>query len=253
MRVLILGGTTEATRLCELISARKNMATTLSLAGRTTNPAPQPVPVRIGGFGGAEGLADYLAYQKIDVLIDASHPFAERISANATEAARQAKVRLVILTRAPWAKVEGDRWTEVDDLAAAAQALGEAPRRVLLTSGRLGLAAFEAAPQHDYLIRTIDPPEALSLPYARIIFDRGPFSEGAERLLMEAEKIEVLVTKNSGGAATYGKIGAARSLGLPVVIIRPPARPEGLMMHDPQEVMNFIDGHQTASGADRGV
>ncbi len=253
MRVLILGGTTEATQLCELISARKNMSTMLSLAGRTTNPAPQPVPVRIGSFGGAEGLADYLTQQKIDVLIDASHPFAERISANATEAAKQAKVALMILTRAPWTKIEGDHWIEVDDLAAAASALGETPRRVLLTSGRLGLAAFETAPQHDYLIRTIDPPEALSLPRAKIILDRGPFSESAERMLMADEKVEVLVTKNSGGAATYGKIAAARALGLPVVMVRPPVRPDGLTLHDPQEAMRFIEAHQTRSGADRGV
>jgi precorrin-6A/cobalt-precorrin-6A reductase len=253
MRVLILGGTTEATKLCELIAGRKNIAATLSLAGRTMSPAPQPVPVCVGGFGGAEGLALYLIEQKINVLIDATHPFAERISANATAAAKIANVSLVILTRAPWTQVEGDDWIEVEDLAAAASALGENPRRVLLTSGRLGLAAFEAAPQHDYLIRTIDPPEALTLPRAKIILDRGPFSEGAERMLMRDEKIEVLVTKNSGGTATYGKIAAARSLGLPVVIIRPPSRPDGLTLHDPQEVMRFIEAHHASSGADRGV
>jgi precorrin-6A/cobalt-precorrin-6A reductase len=253
MRVLILGGTTEATKLCELIAARKNMSTTLSLAGRTAHPAPQSVPVRIGGFGGADGLAAYLTQQKINVLIDASHPFAERISANAIAAAQLAGVSLITLTRAPWAQIEGDNWTETGDLAAAALALGEAPRRVFLTSGRLGLAAFEAAPQHDYLIRTIDPPEALSLPHARIILDRGPFSESAERVLMSEEKIEVLVTKNSGGDATYGKIAAARSLGLPVVMIRPPPRLDGLTLHDPQEVMRFIEAHPTASGVDRGV
>jgi len=253
MRVLILGGTAEATQLCELVAASKKVPAIFSLAGRTANPAPQPVPVRIGGFGGAEGLANYLREQRIDVLIDASHPFAERISANATAAAGLAKVSLVVLTRAPWAQVEGDRWTEVDDLDAAALALGEEQRRVLLTSGRLGLAAFESAPQHDYLIRTIDPPEAMSLPHARIILDRGPFSESAERMLMSDEKIEVLVTKNSGGAATYGKIAAARSLGLPVIMVRPPARPEGLMLHDPHEVMRFIETHQAPSGMDRGV
>ena len=103
------------------------------------------------------------------------------------------------------------------------------------------------------MIPTIDPPEALSLPHARIILDRGPFSEGAERMLMADAKIEVLVTKNSGGAATYGKIAAARALGLPVVVVRPPARPEGLTLHDPQEVIRFIEAHSTRSGADRGV
>jgi precorrin-6A/cobalt-precorrin-6A reductase len=253
MRVLIIGGTTEATRLCELIATRKNISATFSLAGRTANPVPQPVPTRIGGFGGAEGLAQYLTEQKINLLIDASHPFAEQISANVITAVASAKVALVTLTRAPWAQVEGDLWTEADDLAAAASALGEAPRRVLLTSGRLGLPAFEAAPQHDYLIRSIDPPEVLRLPRARVILDRGPFSESAERALMVDENIDVLVTKNSGGTATYGKIAAARSLGLPVIIIRPPARAEGLTLHDPQEVISFIEAHQTPSGADRGV
>jgi precorrin-6A/cobalt-precorrin-6A reductase len=252
MRVLILGGTTEATKLCELI-APSNTSATLSLAGRTANPAPQSVPVRIGGFGGVEGLAAYLTQQKINVLIDASHPFAERISANAIAAAQLAEISLITLTRAPWTPVEGDHWIEAEDLSAAALALGEEPRRVFLTSGRLGLAAFEAAPQHDYLIRTIDPPEALGLPHARIILDRGPFSESAERMLMSEEKIEILVTKNSGGAATYGKIAAARTLGLPVVMIRAPARPEGLTLHDPQEVMRFIEAHPARSGVDRGV
>lgn len=253
MRVLILGGTTEATKLCELIASRSSLSTTLSLAGRTANPMPQPVPTRMGGFGGAEGLARYLTEQKIDILIDASHPFAEQISANAAVAASNANVSLLVLTRAAWAKVEGDQWTEVDDLEAAALAIGEAPRRVMLTSGRLGLAAFEAAPQHDYLIRTIDPPERLSLPHARIVLDRGPFSESAERMLMLDGKIEILVTKNSGGTATYGKIAAARSLGLPVVIVRPPARPEGVLLHDPQEVLRVIEAHHKASGTDRGV
>jgi len=253
MRVLILGGTTEATQLCELIATRKNMSAMLSLAGRTTNPAPQPIPTRIGGYGGAEGLAQFLTQQKINFLIDASHPFAERISANAAIAAGLAKTALIVLTRAPWTQVEGDRWIEVGDLSAAAQALGETPRRVLLTSGRLGLGAFEDAPQHDYLIRTIDPPESINLPHARIILDRGPFSESAEMRLMSDEKIEMLVTKNSGGSATYGKIAAARALGLPVVIVRPPARPDGLTLHDPQEVMRRIEAHYSVSGADRGV
>jgi precorrin-6A/cobalt-precorrin-6A reductase len=253
MRVLILGGTTEATKLCELIATRKKMSAILSLAGRTTNPLPQPIPTRIGGYGGAEGLAQFLIQQKINILIDASHPFAERISANASAAAALAKITLIVLTRAPWSKQEGDHWIEVDDLTSAALALGKEPLRVLLTSGRLGLGAFEEAPQHDYLIRTIDPPEALHLPRARIILDRGPFSEGAERRLMSDEKIEILVTKNSGGEATYGKIAAARSLKLPVVIVRPPVRRDGVTLHDPQEVMRMIEAHQLMSGADRGV
>jgi precorrin-6A/cobalt-precorrin-6A reductase len=241
MRILILGGTTEATKLCQLVADCKDIAPVLSLAGRTKTPALQPVPTRVGGFGGAEGLADFLSAQKIDVLIDASHPFAEQISVNAVAAATRAHVALVVLTRAPWVKCAGDQWIEVDTLDEAALALGTAPRRVLLTSGRLGLAAFEAAPQHDYLIRTIDPPEALHLPKARIILDRGPFSESAELALMRDEKIEVLVTKNSGGTATYGKIAAARTLGLPVVIQRAPRRHHAQILHAPEEVMAFLE------------
>jgi precorrin-6A/cobalt-precorrin-6A reductase len=189
-------------------------------------------------------------------MVDATHPFAERISANAVEAADTAGVRLVALGRAPWTPLAGDRWTVVGTLAEAAAALGAAPRRVLLTVGRLGLAAFSSAPQHSYLVRTIDDPGQLPFPHARVILDRPPFDAAAEGALMEREGIEVLVTKNSGGDATYGKIEAARRLGLPVILVRPPERPDVPLLVRPEDVVALIDAHQARlppADAERGV
>src|SRR5579863_2260702 len=148
MRVLILGGSNEASRLAARLAGDSDFEPILSLAGRTKNPAPLPVPCRVGGFGGADGLAAYLAAEAIDVLIDATHPFAERMSANAVAAARQTKTPLVVFTRPPWTPAAGDRWTECKDASAAALAIGQTPRRVFLTVGRLQIPAFEAAPQH---------------------------------------------------------------------------------------------------------
>ncbi|WP_181704200.1 cobalt-precorrin-6A reductase [Chthonobacter albigriseus] len=252
MRVLVLGGTTEAIRLAQLLAERRDMEATLSLAGRTRDPAPQPIPMRVGGFGGPEGLATYLTENGIGALVDATHPFAARMSFNAAEAAATAGVPLAALTRAPWTPVPGDVWTEVDDLAAAAAALGKKPRRVLLTVGRLGLGDFESAPQHAYLVRSIDPPGEVPLPHARVILERPPFDEGSERALMQAERIDVLVTKNSGGKATAGKLAAARALGLPVILVRRPPRPDVTTFHDPAAVMTWLIRHARAPAA-RGV
>ncbi len=257
MKVLVLGGTGEARALAHLLAARPDLEATVSLAGRTRDPAPLPLPTRTGGFGGAAGLQAFLEAEGIDALVDATHPFAERISANAAEAAARAGVPLLLLGRPPWTPVPGDRWTEVESLDAAAVAIGDRPRRVLLTVGRLGLAAFRAAPQHAYLVRSIDDPGDLGLPDARLILDRPPFDADTEAGLMRREGIEVLVTKNSGGPATYGKVQAARALGLPVILVRPPARPEVPVVADPAAVLAWIDGlHRPSSGsggADRGV
>ena len=198
---------------------------TLSLAGRTLAPAPQPVPVRVGGFGGAEGLADYLKAEAVAAVIDATHPYAARISANAAIACADAGVPLLALRRAPWQKVPGDRWREVADVAAAVAALGEAPRRVFLALGRNEVRAFAAAPQHAYLVRSVDPVEPpLAVPDAQYVLGRGPFTEEGDRALLVAHGIDAIVAKNSGGAATYGKIAAARALGIAVLLI---ARPQG--------------------------
>ncbi len=228
MRLLILGGTSEATALCGALAGRADLRPTLSLAGRTAHPAPPAVPHRMGGFGGVAGLIAYLRAEDIAAVVDATHPFAARISAHAAAACADRGVPLVAFTRPPWQPGPGDRWTTVPDLAAAAAALGPAPRRVLLTVGRLGLAAFRAAPQHHYVVRTIDPPDPTGLPPdAALILDRGPFRLAAEEALMRRERIQMLVTKNSGGAAAAPKLDAARALGVPVIAVARPPGPGG--------------------------
>ncbi len=229
MRILILGGTTEASALAARLSGRSEFSPLLSMAGRTSDPRPMPVPTRIGGFGGSTGLGAFLRDERIEAVVDATHPFAAVISCNAAEACGRSRVPLLALRRPAWTPQEGDRWTEVPSMEAAADALGRAPRRVFLTVGRLELAPFAAAPQHTYVVRTIEPiGDALTAPDVIAIQDRAPFDEAAERRLMERERVDVVVTKNSGGAATYPKILAARSLRLPVIVVKRPGKPPGI-------------------------
>lgn len=238
--VLLLGGTSEASALARLLAARPDIPAMVSLAGRTINPTPPPIAHRIGGFGGVEGLRAFLDEHSVTALVDATHPFAERMSANAVEAARLAGVPLLALRRPAWQAKSGDRWSEVPDAQAAVEALGTAPHRIFLTTGRLELPAFLAAPQHFYLIRSVDPPEELP-PRARLILARGPFAEMDEIQLMREEAIDVLVTKNSGGSATYGKIAAARRLGLPVILLRRPETAEVDTVATAQEALAWIE------------
>lgn len=225
--ILILGGTTEARQLAEGLRDTGRFRLELSLAGRTKTPVAQPVPVRVGGFGGAQGLADYLQVQGFVLLIDATHPYAARISANAAEASRLCGVPLIALRRPGWERQENDRWVEVESVEAAVAALGGQPRRAFLALGRQELLPFEVAPQHDYLVRSVDPVEPpLDLPKVRYLTARGPFNEMDERALLADSRIEVIVSKNSGGLASYGKIAAARALGLQVVMIRRPVLPD---------------------------
>jgi len=248
MRVLLLGGTSEASKLARLLAGRPNLECLLSFAGRTKTPLAPPVPFRIGGFGGIDGLVAFLAAQEIDLLVDATHPFAEQMSQNAGAAAKRAGIPLIAVQRPPWTREPGDRWIEVADMAEGAQAIGAAARRVFLTIGRLQLAAFEAAPQHSYLIRTIETAEvAPNLPSYRVIPGLGPFSQGDEDRLLREERIEVLVTKNSGGEATHAKILAARHLGLPVVMVQRPNGSSNGAFHDPAEALDFILDHCHAS------
>ncbi|MFO1147323.1 MAG: cobalt-precorrin-6A reductase [Alsobacter sp.] len=249
MRVLVLGGTTEAATLAGLLAHREDIDTMLSLAGRTSAPVRPPVPYRIGGFGGVAGLVAFLRDNAIDALVDATHPFATQMSAHAVQACRESGTPLLVLGRPAWQAGAGDCWTEVANAAEAARALGTEPRTVFLTVGRLSLPAFVAAPQHRYVVRSIDRPEGLdALPSHRLVLARGPFDLAAERALMREEEVDVVVTKNSGGAATGAKLAAARELGLPVVVIRRPAASGAPEVHDPQAALAWLD---TLLGAHR--
>ncbi len=239
-RILILGGTTEASALAAgLAPLAAHFAPTLSLAGRTARPRPLPVPTRIGGFGGAQGLAEYLLAEGIGQVVDATHPFAARISRNAAEACAAADVPLLAIRRPAWDRQPRDDWTEVDDMAGAAAALGEMPRNVFLTIGRQEVSAFLAAPQHRYFVRSIEP-AGVALPQLQAIAARGPFDRAAETRFLREAGIAVMVTKNSGGAATYAKIEAARDLGLPVVVVRRPAVPAVPWVADAQAALERL-------------
>jgi len=247
MRVLILGGSSEASALARLLAGRRDIEATLSLAGRTSNPAPTPIASRSGGFGGVAGLVAHLERECVEAVIDATHPFAAQMSRHAAEACARLHLPRLVLTRAAWKPREGDRWIEVADAAEAAQALGPAPRRVLLTLGRLSLPAFAAAPQHRYVIRSIDAPQGLdALPDHRLILARAPFSVEEELGLMRAEGIDILVSKNSGGEASYAKIEAARRLALPVVMLRRPKPDDAEACHDPAAALAWLECHGRA-------
>lgn len=201
-----------------------------------------PVPTRIGGFGGVDGLINYLANEKIDLLIDATHPFAERISANAAAAAERSGVPIFALRRPQWDAVAGDRWTQVDSVEAAVSALGEAPQRVFLAIGRQEAGRFAEAPQHFYLVRSVDPVDPpLAVPDCRYILASGPFHVADERKLLLDARIDVIVSKNSGGAATYGKIAAARELGIVVVMIERREPPGVTAVATVDAAMGLID------------
>ncbi len=244
MRLLLLGGTFEASELARRLASRRDIEATLSLAGRTSRPAPSPLPTRIGGFGGVEGLNRYLKENRIDAVIDATHPFAAQISANAVAAC--ADLPLAVLTRPPWLPAPGESWREVADAAEAAASLGATPRRVLLTVGRLQAPAFRAAPQHHYVMRSIDAPDALP-PSVEVVLARPPFALADELELMRSRRIDILVSKNSGGEATRAKIDAARRLALDVVMIRRPPPAGGTAPYEIDAALAWIEAHLVAS------
>jgi precorrin-6A/cobalt-precorrin-6A reductase len=243
LRVLILGGTTEASALARQNAGDARLAPLLSLAGRTTNPRPQPIPVRSGGFGGIEGLVRFLRDAAIDAVIDATHPYADQMSAHAVAACRATGVPLASLVRPEWPRHADDRWQVVGDTEAAARALGAVPRRVFLSLGRQDLHVFAAAPQHHYLARLIERPEPATLPPdLRLLQARGPFDRADEERLLRDERIEVVVSKNAGGTATYAKIEAARALGLPVVMIARPHKAAGVVLADVEAGVAWLHG-----------
>ncbi|MCB8875696.1 cobalt-precorrin-6A reductase [Acidisoma silvae] len=252
MRVLILGGTTEASGLARLLAVQEWVAPVLSFAGRTASPVLPPIPHRIGGFGGVAGLDDYLRAESVDLLIDATHPFANQISTNAAQASEIAGIPRLVLQRSGWQPVPGDDWRMVTSVTEAARAIGAKAQRVFLTIGRQDLLPFrDLAPQHDYLIRSVDTPDpALLPPHAEIVTGRGPFDAEAERALLKIKQSQIVVTKNSGGAD--GKLEAARALGLPVIMVARQAPPPGETVETPAEALAWISAHAGRAPAERG-
>ena len=244
-RVLILAGTAQARALCEALAARADIEAVASLAGRTREPLSLPIMTRHGGFGGVAGLADYLARERIDLLIDATHPFAAQMSAHAAVACEAAGVRRLVFDRDPWERQAGDDWIEVDDLDGAARALGPVRKRVFLSQGRIGVAAFKSAGPHSYVMRAVDAPEPGDLPAGcKVILGRGPFRLADEVRLLDDESIDVVVSKNSGGATA--KIDAARARRIPVVMIRRPEPPPGTRVTALQDALDWIAAHRAA-------
>ena len=190
-------------------------------------------------------MAAFLAREHIDAIVDATHPFASRMSANAVAACDATRTPLVVFSRPPWTREPGDRWIEVVAMDECVTALRGRPKTVFLTQGRLQLAAFARAPQHRYIVRAIDRPADIdALPDHKLILARGPFTIRDELELMKHEGIEMLVTKNSGGRATYAKIEAARMLEITVVIVRHPPAPEAETLRDLDAVLAWIAAHR---------
>ncbi|MEU6846534.1 cobalt-precorrin-6A reductase [Streptomyces sp. NPDC046716] len=223
--VLILGGTTEGRELAGVLGGRVRV--TSSLAGRVAAPRLPVGEVRVGGFGGAEGMAAWVREHEVDVVVDATHPFAERISFNAAGAAAATGVPLLALRRPGWAAGAGDDWREAGSLAEAAEAVAGF-ERVFLTTGRQGLAAFAHVGGAHFLVRAVDAPEPPFPPRMDVLLERGPFTLDGEREIIARHRIDVVVTKDSGGAATAPKLTAAREAGIPVVVVRRPPVPEGV-------------------------
>ena len=252
-RVLILGGTTEASMLARMLAGDCRFCATLSLAGVTDAPIRPPIKLRIGGFGGALGLAQHLRSAEIDAVVDATHPFAAQISANAAAAADGLGVPRLVVCRPAWQPRAGDLWTPVADMRAAAAAVGSGRRRVLLTIGRKDLAAFAGRSRHHYVVRCIDPPGDAAPRGAHIITARGPFELADELALLREHRIEVIVTKNSGGSATYAKLSAANQLGLEVVMIERPLPPRGETVADAMAACQWLERLHQAALVPRGV
>ncbi|MFF5126392.1 cobalt-precorrin-6A reductase [Streptomyces syringium] len=239
--VLILGGTTEARRLADGLAADPALRVTSSLAGRVAAPRLPAGQVRIGGFGGPEGLARWLREQQVDALIDATHPFAGTISCNAARAAADVHVPLLALRRPGWVAEPGDDWHPVGSLAEAADAIPALGKRAFLTTGRMGLAAFAHLEDMWFLVRSVDAPEPPMPARMEVLLARGPFTVEGEAELLRRHGIDVLVTKDSGAAATAAKLVAARQAGIPVVIVRRPPAPAGVpVAADPAEAVEWV-------------
>lgn len=247
-RTLILGGTGDAHALAEMM-ARAGLDAIYSYGGRTQAPVAPALPTRIGGFGGVDGLADYITSENITHVVDATHPFAVEMSRNTVAACAATTTPLIALERPPWRKMPGDTWIEVTDITAAVLALPAEPARVLLAIGRQHIAPFSARSQHAYTLRFVDPPSGgPPLANADVIVSRGPFLLADELAMMRTRRIEWIVARNSGGRGAYAKIEAARELRLPVVMIGRPDLPDRQRVESPTEVLQWL-GHRACLGA----
>jgi precorrin-6A/cobalt-precorrin-6A reductase len=218
----------EARELAGRLAGRPGLHVVSALAGRTEAPLLPEGEVRIGGFGGAEGLADFLRAERIDVVLDATHPFAARITASAVAAAHSVGVPIAVLRRPGWSAGPGDDWRRVGSLPAAADAVPGLGRRVFLTVGRQGIGAFAALAGPWVLARCVQPPEPPVPENLSLLLDRGPYTVDDERELLRHNAIDLLVSRDSGGEQTAAKLVAARELGLPVLLIDRPAPPENV-------------------------
>ena len=240
MRVLLLGGTTEASHIGRELAAA-GVTGVFSYAGRTATPIAQPMPTRVGGFGGVDGLAEYLRREAITHVIDATHPFASQISRNAIEACGQTGTPLIAYAREPWVAGPDDRWRHVRTIEEAVAALPDRPARIFLAIGKQHLREFAVQSQHFYLLRLVDAPATgLPLPNAEIVLARGPFTTAGDLALLRSHRITHVVARNAGGEGAKAKLEAARVLGLPVIMIERPSLPERRTAHNVNQIMHWL-------------
>lgn len=249
LRVLILGGTSEAHEIARRLADDNSLRVMSSLAGSVKHPRIPDGLVRIGGFGGVDGLISFLHSEGIGAVIDATHPFAARISDNAEEACKQAGVPLIVFARAPWTKHEADRWHPAPDMEHAAAYIAKRSGRVFLAIGRQHADAFASCSQSWFLIRAIDPPSGPLPANMKLLLARGPFLVEDEVRLLRDHAIDCVVAKNSGGIATYAKIEAARVLRIPVVIVDRPKSHSVATVNELDGVVAHLRRVQSQSGA----
>ena len=243
-RLLVLGGTADAVALSGRAAALPALTVVTSLAGRTRFPREPAGALRVGGFGGVEGLTTYLNRERIDMVVDATHPFARGMSRNAAAACSRLGTPRVALLRPPWERQPGDTWIEVASAESAAERVGDVGGRIFLAIGRQELAPFSRAAETWFLVRVIEDGAApVPLAKARVVTGRGPFSVAGEAALLRRHRIDGMVSRNSGGDATYAKIAAARRLGLTAVIIRRPPKPAGATVETVDEAVTWIGRH----------
>lgn len=248
MRILLLGGTTEASQLAKMLDLA-GIDTVFSYAGRTNTPISQPVATRIGGFGGVDGLVRYLVSERISHVVDATHPFAAQMSLNAHHATERTRLPLVRLERPAWQPTHSDIWTDVPDIAAACDALPNEATQVFLAIGRMHIDQFARRPQHRYLLRLVDAPTTpIALPNHNIIVARGPFDTAQDTALLREHRITHVIAKNAGGSGAVAKIEAARALGLNLIMIARPDLPNRPVRARAKDIIEWL--HHSA---ERGV